>query len=68
MHITSSHWPHDFLSSASLRIYRLFIMPGGFCCNGVLTLQEHPEWRDKVLLVQIAVPSRTDVPEYQKLR
>jgi hypothetical protein len=31
-------------------------------------LEEHPEWRDKVLLVQIAVPSRTDVPEYQKLK
>lgn len=31
-------------------------------------LEEHPNWRDKVLLVQIAVPSRTDVPEYQKLR
>ncbi len=31
-------------------------------------LEEHPEWRDRVLLVQIAVPSRTDVPEYQKLR
>lgn len=31
-------------------------------------LEEHPDWRDKVLLVQIAVPSRTDVPEYQKLR
>lgn len=30
-------------------------------------LEEHPEWRDKVLLVQIAVPSRTDVPEYQVL-
>jgi len=28
-------------------------------------LEEHPEWRDKVLLAQIAVPSRTDVPEYQ---
>ncbi|CAK0785345.1 Trehalose-6-P synthase/phosphatase complex synthase subunit [Coccomyxa viridis] len=31
-------------------------------------LEEHPQWRDKVLLVQIAVPSRTDVPEYQRLR
>lgn len=31
-------------------------------------LEEHAEWRDKVLLVQIAVPSRTDVPEYIKLR
>lgn len=31
-------------------------------------LEENPGWRDKVLLVQIAVPSRTDVPEYQKLR
>ena len=28
-------------------------------------LEENPEWRDMVLLVQIAVPSRTDVPEYQ---
>lgn len=28
-------------------------------------LEENPAWRDKVLLVQIAVPSRTDVPEYQ---
>ena len=27
--------------------------------------EENPEWRDRVLLVQIAVPSRTDVPEYQ---
>ncbi|KDD73644.1 glycosyltransferase, partial [Helicosporidium sp. ATCC 50920] len=31
-------------------------------------LEEHPEWRDRVLLVQIAVPSRTDVPDYQRLR
>ena len=30
-------------------------------------LSEHPEWRDRVLLVQIAVPTRTDVPEYQRL-
>ena len=30
-------------------------------------LSEHPEWRDKVVLVQIAVPTRSDVPEYQKL-
>jgi hypothetical protein len=29
--------------------------------------EENPEWRDRVLLVQIAVPSRTDVPEYQVL-
>ena len=31
-------------------------------------LEEHPEWRERVLLVQIAVPTRTEVPEYQKLR
>mmetsp|Transcript_34157 Transcript_34157/g.96798 ORF Transcript_34157/g.96798 Transcript_34157/m.96798 type:complete len:1143 (+) Transcript_34157:655-4083(+) len=31
-------------------------------------LEEHPDWRNKVLLVQIAVPTRTDVPEYQQLR
>ena len=30
-------------------------------------LDENPEWTDKVLLVQIAVPSRVNVPEYQKL-
>ncbi|KAG8385372.1 hypothetical protein BUALT_Bualt03G0036200 [Buddleja alternifolia] len=30
-------------------------------------LEENPIWRDKVVLVQIAVPTRTDVPEYQKL-
>jgi len=31
-------------------------------------LDEHPEWHERVLLVQIAVPSRVDVPEYQHLR
>lgn len=31
-------------------------------------LKTHPEWRDKVVLVQIAIPSRTDVLEYQNLR
>lgn len=31
-------------------------------------LLERPQWRDQVLLVQIAVPTRKDVPEYQKLR
>ncbi|KAK9088250.1 hypothetical protein Scep_027332 [Stephania cephalantha] len=30
-------------------------------------LEENPNWHDKVVLVQIAVPTRTDVPEYQKL-
>ncbi|CAA6665699.1 unnamed protein product [Spirodela intermedia] len=30
-------------------------------------LEENPAWRDKVVLLQIAVPTRTDVPEYQKL-
>ncbi|KAJ3408148.1 Trehalose-6-P synthase/phosphatase complex synthase subunit [Chytriomyces hyalinus] len=33
-----------------------------------LFLQEHPEWIEKVVLVQIAVPSRQDVEEYQQLR
>lgn len=31
-------------------------------------LEERPDWRKKVLFVQIAVPTRTSVPEYQKLR
>ncbi|KAK4285832.1 hypothetical protein QN277_002474 [Acacia crassicarpa] len=30
-------------------------------------LEENVDWRDKVVLLQIAVPTRTDVPEYQKL-
>jgi trehalose 6-phosphate synthase len=30
-------------------------------------LKRFPTWRDKVALVQIAVPSRTSVPKYQKL-
>ncbi|MCO5585019.1 hypothetical protein L7F22_038951 [Adiantum nelumboides] len=31
-------------------------------------LQDHPEWIGKVVLVQVAVPSRQDVEEYQNLR
>ncbi|KAL6941844.1 Trehalose-6-P synthase/phosphatase complex synthase subunit [Hanseniaspora vineae] len=31
-------------------------------------LQQHPEWIGKVVLVQLAVPSRGDVEEYQFLR
>lgn len=31
-------------------------------------LQQHPEWIGKVVLVQVAVPSRQDVEEYQNLR
>ncbi|GMY33548.1 alpha,alpha-trehalose-phosphate synthase [UDP-forming] 1-like [Fagus crenata] len=30
-------------------------------------LEENPDWRDKVVLLQIAVPTRTDVPEYVAL-
>lgn len=30
-------------------------------------LEENSYWCDKVVLLQIAVPTRTDVPEYQKL-
>ena len=31
-------------------------------------LTEHPEWIGKLVLVQVAVPSRGDVEEYQNLR
>lgn len=31
-------------------------------------LDKHPEWVGKVVLIQIAVPSRQDVEEYQNLR
>ncbi|XP_024375261.1 alpha,alpha-trehalose-phosphate synthase [UDP-forming] 1 [Physcomitrium patens] len=30
-------------------------------------LEKNPQWREKVMLVQIAVPTRTDVHEYQRL-
>ncbi|GJN06869.1 hypothetical protein PR202_ga24639 [Eleusine coracana subsp. coracana] len=30
-------------------------------------LEENPDWSDKVVLLQIAVPTRTGVPKYQKL-
>jgi trehalose-6-phosphate synthase len=33
-----------------------------------LFLSKYPEWRQKVVLIQVAVPSREDVPEYQKLK
>ena len=33
-----------------------------------LFLSKHPEWVDKVVLVQVAVPSRQDVLEYQQLQ
>jgi alpha,alpha-trehalose-phosphate synthase [UDP-forming] len=32
-----------------------------------LLLDRHPEWRDRVVMVLIAVPSRVDLPEYQAL-
>ena len=31
-------------------------------------LRAHPQWTGKIVLLQIAVPSRTEVPGYQKLR
>ena len=31
-------------------------------------LTEHPEWVGKIVLIQVAVPSREDVEEYQNLR
>ena len=31
-------------------------------------LNDHPEWRDTTTLIQVAVPTRTNVKEYQKLR
>lgn len=33
-----------------------------------ILLQKHPEWIGKVVLVQLAVPSRTDVLDYQVLK
>ncbi|KAI8589830.1 glycosyltransferase family 20-domain-containing protein [Geranomyces variabilis] len=33
-----------------------------------LFLSQHPEWIEKVVLVQVAVPSRQDVEEYQNLQ
>ncbi|TPX40390.1 alpha,alpha-trehalose-phosphate synthase (UDP-forming) [Synchytrium endobioticum] len=33
-----------------------------------LFFEKHPEWQEKVVLCQVAVPSRQDVEEYQHLR
>jgi trehalose-6-phosphate synthase len=33
-----------------------------------LLLERHPEWREKLVLVQIAVPSRESVPAYAEMR
>ncbi|KAI9204829.1 glycosyltransferase family 20-domain-containing protein [Polychytrium aggregatum] len=33
-----------------------------------LFLAKHPEWQEKVVLIQVAVPSRQDVEEYQHLQ
>jgi trehalose-6-phosphate synthase len=33
-----------------------------------LFLQNYPEWRNKVVFIQVAVPSRTDVEEYKRLK
>lgn len=30
-------------------------------------LSKHPEWKEKIVLIQIGVPSRTEVDEYKKL-
>lgn len=32
-----------------------------------ILLSRHPEWKEKVVLIQIGVPSRTEVDEYKKL-
>lgn len=32
-----------------------------------LFFEEHPEWLQKVTMIQVAVPSREDVPEYRNL-
>lgn len=31
-------------------------------------LERHPEWREKLVFIQVGVPSRTAVPEYSQLR
>lgn len=33
-----------------------------------LFLEEHPEWKEKVVLLMIIVPSRSEVEEYSKMR
>ena len=31
-------------------------------------LEDYPEWRERVTMVQVVVPSREDIPEYKKLQ
>lgn len=47
----------DYIKGIPQKLHALEV----FLCN-------HPEWVGKVVLVQVAVPSRQDVEEYQNLR
>ncbi|KAF4731488.1 hypothetical protein FOZ63_019698, partial [Perkinsus olseni] len=31
-------------------------------------LDDHPEWASQCVLVQLAIPTRSEVPEYQRLK
>ena len=52
-HLQGPHNPYEF--AQKLHALEVF-------------LTDHPEWIGKVVLVQVAVPSRQDVEEYQNLR
>jgi trehalose 6-phosphate synthase len=47
----------DYIKGVPQKLYALEVF-----------LTQHPEWIGKVVLVQLAVPSRQDVEEYQNLR
>ncbi|PQE32384.1 Alpha,alpha-trehalose-phosphate synthase protein [Rutstroemia sp. NJR-2017a WRK4] len=71
-------YARHFLSSCSriLLVFRYSLMIQAWLTYGRETqttpngveFREHPEWIGKVVLVQVAVPSRQDVEEYQNLR
>jgi trehalose 6-phosphate synthase len=42
-------------------------LPGRFEAFGRL-LERNPEWQEKVTMLQIAPPTRTEIPEYQDIR
>lgn len=63
-------WPQDTHLQGILSVDRLDYtkgLPERFKAYALL-LEEHPELRGEVQLVQIAPPSRTDVPVYVELR
>lgn len=64
-----SHVLYIFLNQVMLGVDRLDMIKGipQKLLAFEMFLEKNPEWREKVMLVQIAVPTRTDVHECKSL-